>query len=55
MGCNCNNNGIPLSLKKRIRRETKKKIAEVKKIWRESSSNGKIISDKDELGFKKTE
>ena len=48
MGCNCKNDGVPLSLKQKLRRETKEKIAEVKRLWRES----KIVSDKEQLGFK---
>lgn len=54
MGCNCNKDGIPLSLKQKIRRETKEKIAEVKKAWKESAERpGKITSGKNDLGFKK--
>ena len=52
MGCNCNKDGIPLSLKQKLRRETKEKISEVKRLWKESASTGKIISTKDQLGFK---
>lgn len=50
MGCNCSKDTIPLSLRQKIRRETKKKIAEVKRLWRESADN--ITVDKDALGFK---
>ena len=52
MGCNCNRDGIPLSVKKELIRGTKKKIADIKRIWRESASSGRITSDKNELGFK---
>ena len=50
MGCNCSKDTIPLSLRQKIRRETKEKIAEVKRLWRESADN--ITVDKDTLGFK---
>lgn len=40
-----------MSLKKELRDNMKQKIAEVKRIWKESA-NGKVTSDKDELGFK---
>lgn len=53
MGCNCGKDSIPLSLKQKIRRETKEKIAEVKRLWRES--NDSITIDKDTLGFKEIE
>jgi hypothetical protein len=52
MGCNCHNNGTPLSLKKKIRREFKQKVADIKQIWKESGE-GEITSDKEQLGFKK--
>lgn len=48
MGCNCKNDGVPLSLKQKLRREAKEKFAEVRRLWTES----KITSDKDQLGFK---
>jgi len=51
MGCNCHNDSTPLSLKQKLRREFKQKVAEVKKLWQESG-NGKITSNKDQLGFK---
>lgn len=41
-----------MSLRKKIRRETKEKIAEMKRIWKETSDK-KITSDKEQLGFKK--
>ena len=52
MGCNCHNDETPLSLKKKIRREFKKKVAEVKQLWQESKDSGKITTKKDQLGFK---
>lgn len=55
MGCNCNKDSVPLSLKQKMRREVKEKFAEVRRIWKESSGSGKITSTKEELGFKKTE
>jgi hypothetical protein len=55
MGCNCHNDSTPLSLKQKVRRDFKKKAAEVKRLWQESSSDGKITSDKDQLGFKPVE
>ena len=42
MGCNCDKNNIPL--RKRIRQKTKEKIAEIKKIWNETSTNGTTIT-----------
>lgn len=52
MGCNCNKDNIPL--RKRIRQKTKEKIAEIKRIWNETSTNGTttITTNKNELGFK---
>ena len=56
MGCNCHNDETPLSVKQKIRREFKKKVAEIKEIWQDSGkSSGKITSDKDKLGFKPIE
>lgn len=54
MGCNCKKDSVPLSLRQKLRRETKEAIAEVKRLWKESA-DGKITSNKDELGFKSTE
>lgn len=51
MGCNCSKDSTPLSLKQKLRREFKQKVAEVKKLW-EESADGKITSTKDQLGFK---
>lgn len=53
MGCNCSKDQTELSLKKKLRREVKKKIADVKRIWNESG--GKVTSDKKDLGFKPVE
>lgn len=53
MGCNCNKDNI--SLKKILRQKTKEKIADIKRIWNETSSkNGNITitTNKNELGFK---
>ena len=55
MGCNCHNDSTPLSIKQKMRREVKKKIADIKKIWQESSdveSDNKITTKRDKLGFK---
>lgn len=52
MGCNCHNDETPLSLKQKLRREFKKKVSDIKKLWKEST-DGKITSNKEELGFKK--
>ena len=51
MGCNCSKDSTPLSLKQKLRREFKQKVADIKKIWNETGDN-KITSTKDELGFK---
>ena len=53
MGCNCSKDTTELSLKKKLRREVKKQIAEVKRIWNESGQ--KVTSGKKELGFKPVE
>ena len=52
MGCNCSKDSTPLSLKQKLRREFKQKVADIKKIWNDSADDNKIISTKDELGFK---
>ena len=54
MGCNCSKDSTPLSLKQKLRREFKQKVADIKKIWNETGDN-KITSTKDELGFKPKE
>lgn len=53
MGCNCSKDTTELSLKKKLRREIKKQIAEVKRIWNESGQT--VTSNKNELGFKPVE
>lgn len=53
MGCNCSKDQTTLSLKKRLRKEMKQKITDVKRIWNESVN--KVTSDKNELGFKPIE
>lgn len=52
MGCNCSKDSTTLTIKQKLRREFKEKVAEVKKLWQESG-NDKITSNKDQLGFKK--
>ena len=52
MGCNCSKDSTPLSLKQKLRREFKQKVADMKKIWNDSTDDNKITSTKDELGFK---
>ena len=54
MGCNCSKDSTTLSLKQKLRREFKQKVADMKKIWNETGDN-KITSTKDELGFKPKE
>lgn len=43
-----------MTLKQKIRRDFKQKVADVKKIWQDTSGK-KITSTKDELGFKPKE
>lgn len=50
MSCNCKKDSISLSLKQKLRRDAKEKIAEVKRLWKESADN--ITVSKDKLGFK---
>ena len=54
MGCNCSKDKIELSIKKRLRREMKEKISDLKKLWEESkqSGSGVISTNKNKLGFK---
>ena len=54
MGCNCSKDSTPLSLKQKLRREFKQKVADIKKFWNETGDS-KITSTKDELGFKPKE
>ena len=51
MGCNCHKDETQLSLKKKLRREFKQKVADIKQLWQESG-DGKVTSNKDQLGFK---
>ena len=55
MGCNCSKDSTPLSIKQKLRREFKKKVADIKQLWQESKGTGKITSNKDQLGFKPKE
>lgn len=53
MGCNCNKD--KLEMRKSIRNEIKKKIADVKKLWHESANvEGAVTvtTNKNQLGFK---
>lgn len=52
MGCNCSKDSTTLTIKQKLRREFKKKVSDIKKLWKDSA-DGKITSNKDELGFKK--
>lgn len=56
MGCNCSkDNSIPLSIRKERRKKLKEKIADVKKLWKDSKTSeisGSVTVSKDELGFK---
>ena len=52
MGCNCSKDSTTLTIKQKLRREFKEKVAAVKKLWKESADS-KITSNKEELGFKK--
>ena len=51
MGCNCKKDKTELSKKKDIRKRAKETIAAVKRLWRESNGDNKIVTDKNELGF----
>ena len=55
MGCNCKKDTTTLTLRKRLRQEMKKKIADMKQLWQESKGDGTITSNKDQLGFKPKE
>lgn len=54
MGCNCHIDETQLSLKKKLRRDFKKKVSDIKQMWDETSDH-KITSTKDQLGFKPKE
>ena len=51
MGCNCKQDSTPLTIKQKLRRDFKQKVAEIKQLWTESGE-GKVTSNKDQLGFK---
>lgn len=54
MSCNCNKDKIELSIKKKLRRTVKEKIADLKKIWEDSKTDGEniITTNKRNLNFK---
>lgn len=53
MGCNCGKDKIELSIHKKLRREMKEKISDLKKLWKESKSGqGRVAINKKDLGFK---
>lgn len=53
MGCNCGKDKIELSIRKKIRKEMKEKISDLKKLWEESKSGkGTVTVNKKDLGFK---
>lgn len=55
MGCNCSKDKIELSIRKKLRNEMKEKIADVKKLWKESKvsdSKTVITVNKKDLNFK---
>ena len=54
MGCNCSKDSTPLTVKQKLRRDFKKKVSEIKQMWNETSDH-KITSTKDQLGFKPKE
>ena len=54
MGCNCSKDSTVLNVKQKLRSGFKKTVSDIKKIWLESADK-KIISTKDELGFKPKE
>lgn len=55
MGCNCSKDQTELTIRQKLRREFKKKVADIKQLWQESKGTGKITSNKDQLGFKPKE
>lgn len=57
MSCNCGKDKIELSIRKKIRREMKEKISDLKKIWEETKhvqdkTKGTVKTNKKDLGFK---
>lgn len=54
MGCNCKQDSTSLTVRQKLRRDFKKKVSDIKQMWNETSDH-KIISNKDQLGFKPKE
>ena len=54
MGCNCSKDQTELTIKQTLRRAFKQKVAYIKQLWVESA-DGKVTSNKDQLGFKPVE
>jgi hypothetical protein len=54
MGCNCSKDQTELTIRQKLRREFKQKVADIKQLWVESA-DGKVTSNKDQLGFKPVE
>lgn len=54
MGCNCDKDKTKLSIRKKIRREMKEKISDLKKLWEESKKSGEmtVTINKRNLNFK---
>ena len=55
MGCNCGKDKIELTIRKKVRRMVKEKIADVKKLWEESKNNPNsviVTTNKKDLNFK---
>lgn len=52
MGCNCSKDKLELTLRQRMRRNAKARIAEVKRLWEESKITDTITTKKKDLNFK---
>ena len=53
MGCNCGKDKIELSIRKKLRREVKEKISDMKRLWKETKkSDTTVTTNKKKLGFK---
>lgn len=52
MGCNCAKDKIELSIRKKLRREMKEKLSDIKKLWKESKTQTTVTTNKKELNFK---
>lgn len=54
MGCNCGKDKVELSIRKKLRKEMKEKISDLKKLWAESKSTQTttVTTNKKDLGFK---